>query len=578
MRIVTLYSLLAAILHLALNARAATYVVSPAGTGDFPVIQDAIAAASNGDVILLTSGTFRGAGNRDLDFLGKAITVRSDGGVPQDCIVDCEGSYAEPHRGFTFHCGEDTTSVVMGITITMGVGHVGEGGHYYGGAFYCTGSSPAIRDCIVDRNYASMGGGVYCTGGSSAVFSGCVFRNNSGAGASSRYGPVLRFRDCAFIENWNSSKGGGLFTREAAVNLTRCSFLGNVSASDGGGAFLWFSEATITDCSFDANEAYYGGGGLNADAEQPPVLTGCGFTGNVAYYGGGIRLEWCPAILTDCVFQENEADAGGGIYTINGMPILTRCTVAGNSAAVGGGVACCGSPSFNNCTIAGNHAPEAGGIYCWRDQSYGWAEPVFENTLIAFNGSGQALLCAHDPDITLSCCDIYGNAGGDWTGLIAGQFGVSGNICVDPLFCGELHPEEPFTLHALSPCAQENSPACGQIGAWPVGCGWETLEEGGLGQATGVSLSACRPNPSQGEATVSYLIPTRLGTRPVRLSVVDSAGRLVRVLVDGEAQVGANHSVWRGEDHCGQPVPAGVYFADLRIGCQQLKARVVLLR
>jgi len=40
------------------SANAATYVVTPDGTGDFPTIQAAIDAAVTGDVIQLTDGVF----------------------------------------------------------------------------------------------------------------------------------------------------------------------------------------------------------------------------------------------------------------------------------------------------------------------------------------------------------------------------------------------------------------------------------------------------------------------------------------------------------------------------------------
>jgi pectin methylesterase-like acyl-CoA thioesterase len=57
-------------------AFAATYVVSPDGSGDFPTIQAAIDAAVDGGIIELTDGTFTGDGNRDIDYAGKSITVR----------------------------------------------------------------------------------------------------------------------------------------------------------------------------------------------------------------------------------------------------------------------------------------------------------------------------------------------------------------------------------------------------------------------------------------------------------------------------------------------------------------------
>ena len=73
MKSVTLVSI--GLLALSGVAMADEYVVLPDGTGDFPTIQAAIAAVADGDVILLAAGTFTGEGNRDLDFLGKGITV-----------------------------------------------------------------------------------------------------------------------------------------------------------------------------------------------------------------------------------------------------------------------------------------------------------------------------------------------------------------------------------------------------------------------------------------------------------------------------------------------------------------------
>ena len=81
---------------------ATTYVVRPDGTGDFPNIQAAVVAAESGDSVELTDGTFSGAGNRDIDYLGKAITIGSQSGNPEACIINCEGGAAEPHRGFLF--------------------------------------------------------------------------------------------------------------------------------------------------------------------------------------------------------------------------------------------------------------------------------------------------------------------------------------------------------------------------------------------------------------------------------------------------------------------------------------------
>jgi hypothetical protein len=86
---------------------------------EYPTIQAAIDAAIDGNMVTVLPGTYTGAGNRDIDFLGKAITVRGVSG-PANCIIDCNGSPNEPHRGFYFHNGEGPNSILSGLTITNG--------------------------------------------------------------------------------------------------------------------------------------------------------------------------------------------------------------------------------------------------------------------------------------------------------------------------------------------------------------------------------------------------------------------------------------------------------------------------
>jgi hypothetical protein len=112
----------------------------------------------------------------------------------------------------------------------------------------------------------------------------------------------------------------------------------------------------------------------------------------------------------------------------------------------------------------------------------------------------------------LSCCDLFGNAGGDWVGCIADQYGFNGNIAEDPLFCGPggetipmLHfDSSPYSLHADSPCLPGNHPDgadCDLIGARGVGCG--------LSDSPPVAKAAAAEEISWGRIKARYRDVTR---------------------------------------------------------------------
>jgi hypothetical protein len=89
--------------------------------------------------------------------------------------------------------------------------------------------------------------------------------------------------------------------------------------------------------------------------------------------------------------------------------------------------------------------------------------------LIAFS-QGPAVAADLGSTPVFSCCDLYGNSGGDWQDNHADLLGIDGNISEDPLFC-YLDPDAAgnWTLQKSSPCLPAQSP-CGQIGAWGEGC------------------------------------------------------------------------------------------------------------
>jgi len=380
---------------------AATHFVNPEGTGDFPTIQAAVDAAAVGDTIRLAEGTYTGDRNRDIDFGGKDLVLDSEAQFALTCEIDCEGSIADPHRGFHFHSGETRAAQVRNIMIRNGYDHDTVTHLHGGGGLRIDGASPTISGCYVVScvvsGGAGLGGGVSIVGGASPLLESCV----------------IAFCD---VEGY------------------------------GAGVGVYSSRPSIVGCHFAGNTTEGVGGGLYAQNAFDMELEDCLFGANVAGVGGGARIGGSGGVVVErCRFEANEAtfagrgDGGGGVLLDSA--ILLNCTVVGNSATgIGGGVLCkfSDSATLTNCIVAGNTG-------------------------------GAGVACYAPTDVmTLSCCDVWDNVGGNYGANMTDQTGVSGNISTDPLFCDAALSV--YTLDAASPCAPANN-SCGvYMGSEIVGC------------------------------------------------------------------------------------------------------------
>jgi len=227
------------------------------------------------------------------------------------------------------------------------------------------------------------------------------------------------------------------------------------------------SRTVIDGFTIHRGDAMYGGGML-CSYRTSPLVVNCIFRENRASMGGGVccRGKTTPEFV-NCVFIKNTASyawhgSGGGMACIeNSSPRLENCAFSGNTAVSEGGAIYLqnSAPILTNCTLVENLGDGIGGSY---------SSPVLENCIIAFNEQGLAIDC-RESSPTLSCCDLYGNAEGDWVGYISDQAGIDGNFSEDPLFCNSADGD--YSINAKSPCAPRYN-SCGvQIGAYGIGCG-----------------------------------------------------------------------------------------------------------
>jgi parallel beta-helix repeat protein len=211
---------------------------------DYPTIQAAADDCNDGDVVIISPGTYRGAGNREIDLRGKAITVRSidpdNFRIVDATIIDCEIA----GRGFIFQTGEDANSVIAGLTIV-------NGHSLAGGAIYCCGkSSPTIVNCAIISNSAVFGGGIACYEDSHPEISNCTLSNNSASMSGGGFycnasSPVLN--NCMLSDN--VAAGGGAISCAGGSLLVRTSTLANNTAPKGSGIYCYKSGSVAIENS-----------------------------------------------------------------------------------------------------------------------------------------------------------------------------------------------------------------------------------------------------------------------------------------------------------------------------------------
>ncbi len=327
---------------------------------EYPTIQAAIDAAVDGDVVEIADGSYTGKGNRNLDFTGKSITLRSVSGDPMLCTVDCERN----GRGFYFHSGERPDSTVEGLTIANGYISLGNPGGSIGGGIYCSNCSPTVNNCIITQ---SVGGAIFCRGNSTPLISRCLISENRGIGVSCRDASAPELTNCVIRDNRSS----GMFCEDN-------------------------SSPAVSLCTISGNSSDHGGGIRCRDISRPR-LNKCTISNNVVTdYGGGLYFDM------------------NGHYGIAG-PTLANCVIKGNTAHEGGGVYCHYddmSPTFVNCTINRNEAYRGGGIYCYGD-SYSYSSPILTNCIL-WADTPEEIYVAYDSQAPVV---NYCNVQGGWSGI-----------------------------------------------------------------------------------------------------------------------------------------------------------------
>ena len=314
------------------------------------------------------------------------------------------------------------------------------------------------------------------------------------------------------------------------------------------------------------------GGGMFCSGASP-VLVNCRFEQLTATYGGAVFCDTLSSpTFENCVFRHNEARAVGGALACvrSCQPSFTGCLVVGNTAGAAGAAFNAAKSSLirlDRCTVTDNQGQTSSALAYWNASA----------DLLALTGTILA-----DPSLWIGdaashprvdCSNIYSDGGPIPVSPTSGPF-----ISEDPMFCTSLAGDHHYNLDEASPCTPEASPACGGMGAMPVGCAMSPVEDPPPANETLPLVTKLRenyPNPFNPRTTIKYDV-----SRPghVSVAVFDLAGRLVNQLVDEPVLAGSHQAVWHGNNQDDRPMAAGVYFVRLKTADSVDTRRMTLVK
>ncbi|MBM4118506.1 T9SS type A sorting domain-containing protein [bacterium] len=412
------------------------------------------------------------------------------------------------------------------------------------GGIRCEYSSPTLDDLVITDSEVSYYGGI------GAIYSSLLLTNS-------------------IIEsNTVLSSGGALgLTWPGSAEIRDCVFSNTAGGGYGGGAVVHNTAAYFENVHFVGNSAGVAGGALQCE-DSAITLTHCYFINNEARDGGAIAMRGTTLTLQDCTFIGNYATRWGGAlyYDELGDPsggLVENCDFKGNRANAGSAILVheLGSPTLRGLTIVGNFGTAI-------DCLYGTVVSI-ENCLIANNYLAYGISIVDTDGVSVSCCDVWGNEGGNYGGMLEDQTGLNGNISEDPLLCDPNY--DTLGVAEDSPCLPPNN-ACGVLmGNHGAEC---TLTAVGAPAPPGVTLEANYPNPFNPSTTIPFSLAS---ASAITLSIHDLSGRLVCFLsAQRHVPAGRHELRWDGRNSAGQPAPSGVYFYRLETA-QGATARPMLL-
>ena len=294
---------------------------------DYALIQDAIDASSDGDVIQISAGTYN---EIEIDMSGKNITLSGEVDTKGLPITTIDGQ-SRIGSVLIFQSGESRETTIDSLRIVNGF-------NPQGASVYCLGSSPTLRNCFLEDGIGFDGGAVFCDS-ASPLLQDCVMRSNTALNTGGAISCInmsdVRITNCIIENNTASGHGGGLFSENSDVHMQNVEIRDNIAQDEGGGIWCRYGNSvSITDSTISNNNALQVGG--VAVLASTLTLQHCQITGNTgtSFIGGVATVSTTGSTIENCIITQNEGgDSCGGLYVQDCQSMLvSECSIQGNTA------------------------------------------------------------------------------------------------------------------------------------------------------------------------------------------------------------------------------------------------------
>jgi hypothetical protein len=433
--------------------------------GDSTTIQGGINGANNGDTVLVHEGDYY----ERINFLGKGILVTSEHLIDNDSIhiqntiIDADTlilGAADTGSVVCFICGEDSTSILQGFTITKGTGTPSEVGGLSGGGIFCSAYSrrPEIRNCRISENSALYGGGLYCSYNSSLKITTCdiIYNTATNGGGFAICGfHNSQMVDCRIAEN---SNGGWLDNAHLIIDS---SVIESEQHIRGKGAYFGtmpddtlrnYDELELNNSQISWSNIIFCQGWVVAENTN---------LSNVRIFTfGSIRLNDDSLFNSIITNFDSHMTVKYSVFFNSTLDVGTDATMNADSSLFMDSHVCaydqqCVGISINNSTFNNQVFNLSGG----------YSVLTLANCIITSNG-GSIINCNFSDRIYLSCCNFYGFER-TWIEGEYNSLDTSNIFFFNPEFC---YPDtNNFYISETSPIHAEST-TCGQMGLYGVGC------------------------------------------------------------------------------------------------------------